>query len=97
MYDFTKKEIREKFKKTEYAKKLNKRLNVSIIFCVILVLIAFIFAMLVGSEVYEIKEELFNEIITDVKYIVGIEVIILSYFYGKRDGAIEQYKISLKK
>lgn len=96
MYEFTKKEIRNKFKKTKYGKKVNKMFTVSII-------IVFIFCFILGFsagfihgaelELNKMQENLLNVFssFTFASIIIGV------YFDGKRDGAIEQFKRTLNK
>lgn len=38
-----------------------------------------------------------NKIFKIFEYVVEAVIVIVFYLYGKRDGAIEQYKIGLKK
>lgn len=96
MYEFTKKEIRNKFNKTKYGKKVNKMFTISFV-------IAFIFCFVWGFingyidgaelELTKVQENLLN--ILDI--VTVLVVIIGCYFDGKRDGAIEQFKKSLNK
>lgn len=96
MYEFSEKEIRTKFKETEYGKKLNKMLLISAIVSGVLFLgscVAF-FLMGAGRELLTVKEDMLLNILFGI---TAISVIISCYFDGKRDGAIAQYKLSLKK
>lgn len=97
MYEFNKKEVRRAFKKTEYGKKVNKWLYMSLAFVVLTLLIPFMLGFLDGLNVYKMPKdtlEIFGKI-SDVS--VYVSVILLFYFDGKRDGAIESYKKSIKK
>jgi len=96
MYEFTNKEIRIRFKETEFGKKLNKRLLISAVISGGLFLISFImfFFMTVGEESLTIKE---NIILNILFAITIISIIISCYFDGKRDGAIKQYILNIKK
>ena len=96
MYEFSSKEVRIKFKKTEYGKKLNKMLLICVIVSGILFVgscIAF-FLMGAGDKLLSTKEDMILNILFGL---TAISVIITCYFDGKRDGAIEQYKLSIKK
>jgi flagellar basal body-associated protein FliL len=96
MYEFSEKEVRIKFKKTEYGKKTNKMLYISLIIALVFFIascIAF-FLMGAGSEILSTTEDMWLNILFGL---TAIAVIIACYFDGKRDGAIEQFKISIKK
>ena len=96
MYEFSEKEIRTKFKKTKYGKKANKLLYTSIIITVVLLLISCILFIVMGygEKILTTKQDLILNILFGI---TAISVILTCYFDGKRDGAIEQYKISIKK
>lgn len=96
MYEFSSKEVRTKFKKTEYGKKLNKMLLISVIISGVLFFGSCIVFFLMGSgaELLSTKEDMLLNILFGV---TAISVVITCYFDGKRDGAIEQYKLSIKK
>lgn len=96
MYEFTKKEIRNKFKKTKYGKKVNKMFIVSFVIALIFCSVwGFIIGYIDGAELEltKLQENLLNYL--DILTILA--VIIVCYFDGKRDGAIEQFKRSLNK
>lgn len=96
MFEFSNKEVRSKFNKTEYGKKTNKMLYISIAVTVILFVascIAF-FVAGAGNELLTTTQDLLLNILF---LITGIAVIITCYFDGKRDGAIEQFKRDNKK
>lgn len=96
MYEFTKKEIRNKFKKTKYGKKVNKMFIISMIIVLIFCgICGFINGFIDGAELdlNEAQENLLNifSSLTFGTIIIGV------YFDGKRDGAIEQFKRDLNK
>lgn len=96
MFEFSNKEIRSKFNKTEYGKKINKMLYISLGVAAVLFVASCVvfFIMGAGNEILTIKQDLLLNILFGV---TSIAVIIACYFDGKRDGAIEQYKRSTKK
>ena len=96
MYEFSKKEIRSKFKKTEYGKKVNKTLYISIVISVVLFLISVIIFIMMGAgnKLLTTKQDMWLNILFGI---TAISVIISCYFDGKRDGAIEQFKCENKK
>ena len=96
MYEFSDKKVRDKFKKTEYGKKINIKLYISIVAAVILFLISSFsfFIMGAGGKILTITQNLILNIIFGITVIA---IIIACYFDGKRDGAIEQFKIDNKK
>ena len=96
MYEFTKKEIRNKFKKTKYGKKVNKMFAISMVIVFIFCFICgFTFGFIDGAEleINKTQENLLNILsaLTLASVIVGV------YFDGKRDGAIKQFKRTLNK
>lgn len=96
MYEFSEKDIRNKFKKTKYGKKINKMLYISLGVSLILFIVSCVIYFFMGSSdglSTSIKDAWLNILFG----ITSISVIISCYFDGKRDGAIEQYKISIKK
>lgn len=95
MYEFNKKEIRKKFKGTEYGKKTNGWLYISIIITVIFIIIYGVLCILSCGENIELK--ITSQILLDIlKTLTLISVICMCYFDGKRDGAIEQFKKNIK-
>ena len=96
MYEFSDKEARAKFKKTEYGKKTNKMLYISLIISMFLFLTSCIvfFVMGAGSELLTTTQDMWLNILFGI---TAIAVIIACYFVGKRDGAIEQFKRGKKK
>lgn len=94
MYEFSEKEVRTKFKKTEYGKKTNKILYVSIIIAIVLFTASCVVFFLVGDKILSTTEDIWVNILFGT---TAIAVIIACYFDGKRDGAIEQFKRSNKK
>lgn len=95
MYEFTDKEIRKKFKKTQYGKKTNKLLYISLsIALVATVVCGLIIGFKTGFNV-DLKES--SEILLiALKALTFVTIIIACYFDGKRDGAIEQFKKTTK-
>ena len=93
MYEFSKKEIREKFKKTEYGNKLNSYLYLSLLAVFFLfVIVCFLHIYYYGREVTEQVKILLMGL--DAIFFIAI---VTGYFDGKRDGAIRQFTLSLKK
>lgn len=92
MYEFSSKDIKEKFKKTEYGKKTNKMLVISIIISVLLFLSSVIayFVISYDKVLLTVTEDMVLNILFGI---TCISIIITCYFDGKRDGAIGQYKI----
>lgn len=88
MYEFSKKELREKFKETEYGKKVNTWLYISFIIAIPF----FLLFILSNFDVVTFSKNT-KEMIDSAFLIFAI---IACYFDGKRDGAIEQFKKSLK-
>lgn len=90
MYEFTDKEIRKKFKTTAYGKKVSKFLYISLPFEII----ACIVMILTYTGVISFKDSELNSLFSFlITWIFFLTAIIACYFDGKRDGAIEQYKI----
>jgi len=97
LYEFNKKEVRSAFKKTEYGKKVNKWLYLSIGLFVLTILVPFFLGFLDGLNVYRMTEEALETFsrISDVTIFAAAALVF--YFDGKRDGAIESYKKVMKK
>ena len=96
MYELINKEIRNKFKKTKYGKKVNKMFTISI---VIALLFCFVWGF-VNGFIYGAELELTNtqeNLLNLLSILTVIALTIGCYFDGKRDGAIEQFKRSLNK
>ena len=95
MYEFSEKEIISKFKKTEYGKKTNKMLYISIVISLVLFIVSCVLFVIIGAgkEILTTVEDAWLNIIFGI---TAISVIISCYFDGKRDGAIEQFKKSKK-
>lgn len=95
MYEFSNKEIKEKFKKTQYGKKTNKMLIVSIIASSLLFLFSVISYFVIAHDkiLLTAAEDIFLNILFGI---TCVSIIITCYFDGKRDGAIEQYKTTKK-
>ena len=93
MYEFSKSEIRKEFKKTEYGNKVNKWLYISIIIAAALLVFEITLFFLNKSNVMRLDEDIKNII----DYIFALSIIFACYFDGKRDGAIEQFKMSISK
>ena len=90
------KDAGEKFKKSEYGKKINKTLHISLIISAVLFTSSIVVFILVGagSELLTAREDMLLNILF---VLTAITVIITCYFGGKRDGALGQYKESKKK
>ena len=95
MYEFSNKEIKEKFKKTQYGKKTNKMLIVSIIASSLLFLFSVISYFVIAHDkiLLTAAEDIFLNILFGI---TCVSIIITCYFDGKRHGAIEQYKTTKK-
>ena len=96
MYEFSDKEIRAKFRKIEYGKKVNKMLYISLAVALILFIASCViyFLMGAGNELLTTTEDMWLNILFGI---TAIAVIIACYFDGKRDGAIEQFNRGIKK
>ncbi len=96
MYEFSNKEIRAKFKKTEYGKKVNKMLYISLSVALVLFIVSCVvyFVMGAGDELLTTTQDMWLNILFGI---TTIAVIISCYLDGKRDGAIEQFKRTNKK
>ena len=96
MYEFSKKEIRTKFRKTEYGKKVNKMLYISLGIALVLFIISCIVFLLVGAgnEILTTTQDMWLNVLFGL---TSIAVIITCYLDGKRDGAIEQFRRENKK
>ena len=92
MYEFTKKEIRNDFKKTEYGKKVNIYLYTSLISFIGLVLMTLAFLI----SYIQSKNSVFLIFVLLFGVFSSFALLIMCYFDGKRDGAIEQFKKTLK-
>lgn len=88
MYEFSKKEVRKKFKETEYGRKTNIWLYISVTITLILFII-----LILPSKVISFSEAFYDAL--DSLFMVSL--IVACYFDGKRDGAIEQFKRDLNK
>lgn len=93
MYEFTDKEIRSKFKKTQYGKKTNKWLYVSIIIACVFFIAYIYLEFFNGFETLKFN----NYGIRCFYTLLFIAAIVACYFDGKRDGAIEEFKHNIKK
>lgn len=87
-YEFSKKEVRSKFKETEYGKKVNTWLYIS----EAIALPFFLLFILSNCGVISCSQNT-SEMIN---YAFLLFAMVVCYFDGKRDGAIEQFKRSLK-
>lgn len=96
MYEFSNKQIRSKFKKTEYGKKTNKMLYISIAISLVLLIVSCIafFIMKAGDELLTTTEDILLNILFSI---TAMSIVISCYLDGKRDGAIEQFKRGNKK
>ncbi len=98
MYEFTDKNIRAEFKKTEYGKKLNTWLKISLFITIVLATAAFVVTYLIFIKKIVVEERLVRlNIHLAEAAIVFISSVITCYFDGKRDGAIKQYMLNSKK
>lgn len=88
MYELSKKEVRKKFRETEYGRKTNIWLYISGILTLILFII-----LILPSKVISLSEDFYH--VLDCLFMVSL--IVTCYFDGKRDGAIEQFKRDLNK
>ena len=96
MYEFSQKELRAKFRKTEYGRKTNKMLYISLGIAAVLFVVSCVVFFLVGAgnDILTTTEDMWLNVLFGL---TAIAVIIACYFDGKRDGAIEQFKRSKKK
>ena len=96
MYEFLSKEVRSKFKETEYGKKTNKLLYTFLTITLSYLVLSFIFGFLCGAEIINLSEKTIDLILTVVDGVFSVFLIITCYFDGKRDGAIEQFRRDMK-
>lgn len=94
MYEFSDKETRKKFSKTEYGRKTNEWLYISLAASLSFVLVIVIMEIL--SAAGAINADSMNSIVPVLYPLMTIALVTSCYFDGKRDGAIEQYKHSNK-
>ena len=88
MYELSNKEIRAEFKKTEYGKKTNKWLYLSVSIAIVFVVLEVVLFFLCESSTITMSTYLERLVHT----LFFISIITACYFDGKRDGAIEQFK-----
>lgn len=92
MFEFSNKELKNKFKETIYGKKLNKILYISLSIALLLLMLS-LFLFYLFDNLNDIEK-----IILSILFgITSISFIIACYLDGKRDGAIEQFKLQIKK
>lgn len=98
MYEFTKKDIRKKFKETSYGKKTNRYLLIGAVLFLISLIMSVILSFYVDNsftiDVFYDDMITFNlNWICYLSYLItAIFIIILVYLDGKRDGAIRQFE-----
>lgn len=97
MYEFSSKEIRNKFKQTEYGKKTNTWLYISLTTVAIIAILSFTFCTLLFTKTISVSQDFLITIASILSGLFSISVIISCYFDGKRDGAIEQFKSTISK
>ena len=95
MYEFTKKEVRNKFKATGEGKKINKKLYIGAIVTLVLFIID-LFIVLFGVKLMDLDINTSQKVIDISWFILFISVVFTCYLDGKRDGAIEQFERNLK-
>ena len=89
MFEFSNKDVKSEFNKTEYGKKTSKMLYMSVISSIILIIISLVSFFVIRNGINVIKILLLG--------CTCISIIISCYFDGKRDGAIELFKRLNKK
>jgi amino acid transporter len=96
MFEKIDKETREKFKKTEYGKKVTKMLFISSIVAVILFVISCIafFSVGAGNRILSTTTDFLLNILF---MITSIAIVLTCYFNGKKDGALGQFQKIKKK
>ncbi len=94
MSELSNKEIVKKFKETEYGKKTNKCLCISTFIFFLMFIVIGAFAVL--AEPMRIEGFTKDIVSLILNLILYISAIFMVYFDGKRNGAIEQYKLSRK-
>ena len=91
MYEFTKKEIRNRFKRTKIGKTINKALLISFV-----LLMISSFALGVVEGYIEGSEETISKSLETTRIICLLLTFIFYsmtiYIDGRRDGAIDQFK-----
>ena len=95
MYEFTKKEVREKFKKTELGRKYNLYLICSGIISLILFISLFIIDIMFGGDINNFTSVQWGIFAFNSMALV-ISLLFTCYLDGKRDGAISQYSLKNK-
>ena len=90
MYEFTKKEVRDKFKKTELGKKYNLYLLCSGIVSIIMFVSLLIIDIIFGGDINNFTPFQWG-CFTFNSFALIISLLFTCYFDGKRDGAIAQY------
>ena len=96
MYENTKKEVKEAFKKTLYGKKVNKYMLIGAVLFLISLVISVILSFVDYFDNNTISINL-NWICYLFYVITLIFVLILVYLDGKRDGAIKQFEENYNK
>ena len=96
MYEFNKKETRKKFKQTKYGKDTNRWLYIALFVTIIYVTVCVTLCILCSRLSIELNCINQNLLIL-LKALTVVSVMCMCYFDGKRDGAIEQFKKTLKK
>ena len=96
MFEKIDKETREKFKKTQYGKKITKMLIISTIVSFVLFFISCIvfFSVGAGNRILTTTTDFLLNILFGL---TAISIVLTCYFDGKRDGALEQFKRIKKK
>lgn len=97
MYEFCDKEIRKKFKKTEYGKKTNRWFYISLGILGTIIFLAVAFCVLLYFELISLSAQSLIMLTAVFSGLFSISIIISCYFDGKRDGAIEQFKSTQEK
>ena len=93
MYEFSSEEVRRKFKETEYGRKTNKWLYISLSIALFFIVLEIVLYFLGKEGIVNL-----NIYLERCLYcLFSIFLLTACYFDGKRDGAIEQFKRSLKK
>ena len=95
MYENTKKEVKEAFKKTLYGKKVNKYMLIG----AVLFLISLVISVILSFDYFDNNTISINlNWICYLFYVITlIFVLILVYLDGKRDGAIKQFEENYNK
>lgn len=95
MYGIRRRNLDEKLNTNNYIVSTNRWIGISAFFVIILITLYITLCVLIEVENVILTSS--NEILLDVlKIMMFLSIIYFSYLYGKRNGAIEQFKSTIK-